>query len=362
MQVPPAAHRVPEDGARPAAGAGDRASLPAGFAAHARAIAILMAGYNLRRLNAYYQAFEGDLLLPIVLGEVALHAQDSDRGRIYRLSQLAPATGIARESTRRKVLRLVESGWLEPAGPAYVQASPRLFERFGLAYNRDVLDDFLWTASRMRYVLGLDASGPKSAVLRDELRQAVATRAEELPRPRFSTAFTAPSGFPPERLSRVFDEVAGTLNAYGLRHLKRLRDAFGGDLLYPLLLGEIGHYNVGALVYRSGTDLATLDALLTPPEPEERQALFRRLLRPCNAHSLGLATGIPDSTVRRKVAVLVARGWIAMLPDGTYLVTDTPREEFATLNLATMADFFATEVKLRERLAQAGEPLETAAA
>jgi hypothetical protein len=337
------------------------AFLPQGFAEHIRAVSILMAGYNLRRLNAYYRAFEGDLLLPLVLGEVALRGTRTEQGATYRLSQLSPATGIPRESTRRKVLRLMQTGWLEPAGPGHVRVTPRVLEHFGLGFNREVLDDFLWTAGRLRNLLGLDASDKQRAQVRDELRRALATRTEDLPQPRFSTQFRPPPGFPLERLSLVLDKVAGTLNGFGLRHLKRLRDAFGGDLLYPLLLGEIGHYNVGALLYRAGGDLATLDALVEVADPEREQALFARLFRPCNAHSLGLATGVPDSTVRRKVAVLVARAWIAELPDGMLMVTDRPKADFESLNLATVADFFDTEKKLHARMAQAGEPLESAA-
>jgi hypothetical protein len=255
----------------------------------------------------------------------------------------------------------MQTGWLEPAGPGHVRASPRVREHFGLGFNREVLDDFLWTAARLRNLLGLDASDEQRTQLRHELRRALATRTEDLPQPRFSTQFRPPSGFPAERLSRVLDEVAGTLNGFGLRHLKRLRDAFGGDLLYPLLLGEIGHYNVGALLYRAGGDLATLDALIEVADPEREQALFARLFRPCNAHSLGLATGVPDSTVRRKVAVLVARAWVAEVPDGMLMVTDQPKADSESLNLATMADFIDTEKELRARMAQAGEPLESAA-
>jgi hypothetical protein len=53
MQVPPTAHRVPEDGARPAAGAGDRASLPAGFAA---ALARIAADHpEAERIEVWFQ-------------------------------------------------------------------------------------------------------------------------------------------------------------------------------------------------------------------------------------------------------------------------------------------------------------------
>lgn len=57
-------------------------SAPAGHAAgdtgdearrDQRVVALLLARYNLRYLVRLYAAFEGDLLLPIVLGEVGLY-------------------------------------------------------------------------------------------------------------------------------------------------------------------------------------------------------------------------------------------------------------------------------------------------
>jgi hypothetical protein len=43
------------------------------------------------------------------------------------------------------------------------------------------------------------------------------------------------------------------------------------------------------------------------------------------------------------------------------MVTDQPKADFESLNLATMADFIDTEKELRASMAQAGEPLESAA-
>jgi hypothetical protein len=338
--------------------------LPTGFAEHSGAIAILMAGHHLRRLNLLYRAFEGDLLLPIVLGEIALHRERPEGRRrasavaddrlVYRLSRLGPATGIPRESARRKALRLVELGWLEMAGSSCFAFSVCAEEYFGFDYNRQYLDDFLWTAGRLRELLAFHSSAEHHAALRRDLHVALATRIEDLPQPRFSTEFTPPPGYPAERLHGVLANVAALLGEFSLRHLLRLRDAFGGDLLVPLLLGEVAHYNIASLSYRSTVDLATLDAM-ERGEPEEQRELFMRLMRPCNAHSLGLVTGVPDSTVRRKVAVLAERGWIATMPDGSHVVTDRPRVEFERMNLDALRDFFDTELKLRRELARAGE-------
>jgi hypothetical protein len=336
---------------------------------HKRTLAVLMAGHNLRRLNKMYQAFEGDLLLPIVLGEIGLHYlhtliaetdATSDTARpatgatrsgavyAYRSSKLGDATSLPRETARRKAMQLVALGWLRPVTPGTVALTERSFEHFGFDYNRETLDDFLWTAGRIREVLAFETIERRQVDLRAEFALALATRTEEHGARRFSTGFTPPPAKPGERLSEILLCVAATLVGYWVRHLHRIRVAFGGDLLLPLLLGEVAHYNIGSLMYRGDAGLATLDLLFT--DAERSQHLLAEIFRPCNAHSLALVTGVPDSSVRRKLATLVERGWLAMLPDRTYFVTPRPAVEFESLNLATLRDFLETEARLRKLL------------
>ena len=90
------------------------------------------------------------------------------------------------------------------------------------------------------------------------------------------------------------------LSRYNLRYLVRLYAAFEGDLLLPIVLGEVAMYNVSGLL---PDDPATLAASFCD-DPNHIP------LRPCNAFSISSSTGIPRETVRRKVSHLILHGWI----------------------------------------------------
>ena len=103
------------------------------------------------------------------------------------------------------------------------------------------------------------------------------------------------------------------LARYNLRYLVRLYGAFDGDLLLPIVLGEVGLYNMGGLAME---DPANLPGAC----PDEES--FRRLpLRPCNAFSISSSTGIPRETVRRKVSYLIQNGFIDRDPKGGLTIT-----------------------------------------
>jgi hypothetical protein len=160
--------------------------VPKGFAEHRGAIAILMAGHTLRRLNTAHRAFGGDLLLALLLTEIAVQVRTTDaafragdehqaeQGRpVYRLARLSSTSGLPRESVRRKVLRLLELGWLEPAGTARVRLSVRAQEYFSFEHNRHVLYDFLWTTDRLYEILALDPSEAVRAGRRRDFSRAL---------------------------------------------------------------------------------------------------------------------------------------------------------------------------------------------
>ena len=107
--------------------------------------------------------------------------------------------------------------------------------------------------------------------------------------------------------------VAALLLArYNLRYLVRLYSAFDGDLLLPIVLGEVGLYNVGGF----GFDENALAALRCYGD-----AFDRLPLRPCNAFSISSSTGIPRETVRRKVSYLIQNGYIDRDPKGGLTIT-----------------------------------------
>ena len=90
------------------------------------------------------------------------------------------------------------------------------------------------------------------------------------------------------------------LSRYNLRLLIRLYATFDGDLLLPIVLGEIAMYNIGGIAADDTASLvARCDSNFKHPP-----------LRPCNAFSISSSTGIPRETVRRKVSHLILHNWI----------------------------------------------------
>lgn len=96
---------------------------------------------------------------------------------------------------------------------------------------------------------------------------------------------------------------------FTLPHLIGLYRFFGGDMAMPIVLGEIVMRNLQT-VFQMRLDLPyeVLD------KEAERKLIERTFtsehLRPANALSISIATGIPRETVRRKVDKLIAMGWV----------------------------------------------------
>ena len=127
--------------------------------------------------------------------------------------------------------------------------------------------------------------------------------------PSFSSQVSRASEIEAPGESRV---AALLLARYNLRYLVRLYSAFDGDLLLPIVLGEVGLYNVGGF----GFDENALAALRCYGD-----AFDRLPLRPCNAFSISSSTGIPRETVRRKVSHLIQNGWISRDAKGGLTIT-----------------------------------------
>ena len=100
------------------------------------------------------------------------------------------------------------------------------------------------------------------------------------------------------------DEIILHMNRFFIRYLRNVAMEFEGDLQRAILLGEIGHHNVSRY-FTSENQLARRTV------PTSRNPGYWKSLEPCNAHSLAQATGIPRETVRRKVAWLERKGWVA---------------------------------------------------
>lgn len=134
-----------------------------------------MGWFLLRHLNRVRVAFEGDFLLAIVLGEIAHHnicryysnGRKTEHARGIDLEHpdgwpdlescnaysLSMATGIPRETVRRKAAELVTRGWVQrdSRGGYRVTAGPS--RHFSGDFNVRSLVDLLETADELRKIL-----------------------------------------------------------------------------------------------------------------------------------------------------------------------------------------------------------------
>ncbi len=106
-----------------------------------------------------------------------------------------------------------------------------------------------------------------------------------------------------------------------LRHLNLLYQAFDGDLLMPIVLGEIAHHNVVRFYSGKGDCMAVRDRVGPEYEPLKN-------LEPSNAFSISEATGIPRETVRRKIDKLIQRGWLVKNARGEVTISDSVSHHF----------------------------------
>lgn len=135
--------------------------------------------------------------------------------------------------------------------------------------------------------------------------------------------------------------IAVMMASYQLRHLHRLYQAFDGDLILPIILGEIAHYNVMRFFSSEGY-VAGVQSISAELEP---------VLRPCNAFSISEATGIPRETVRRKVEKLIAMDWVRRNSRGHLFVTHKPYAHFGPeFNVQSLQELLELSDRLRALL------------
>ncbi len=141
---------------------------------HQAILSTFVSRFTINTLRRAYRLFEGDLSLFLVFGEIAHYnmsralqalslreAPDSPRWtmpmRGLHAQKLTPcnalsiseATGIPRETVRRKVKELEERGWLVRQGARSLTLAPQAIEQMG-ASGRAIMDDFRETARLIR--------------------------------------------------------------------------------------------------------------------------------------------------------------------------------------------------------------------
>lgn len=112
-----------------------------------------------------------------------------------------------------------------------------------------------------------------------------------------------------EAFEARYSEYQYTFVEFLVSHLCDVGRAFDGDLQSVLVLAVIGQATLAA------GRAAAAEGLSAADQPAERAST--------SASRIADVTGIPRETVRRKLMLLQARGWIAARPDGAWhLVVD----------------------------------------
>lgn len=132
-------------------------------------VALLLARHEVRHLRRWFEEFDRDILLPILLGEIALHNIGStENGKGEELGRgddancplkpcnaysIAAATGLPRETVRRKIVRLIELGWINKRHNGHLYVTSAALRHFGAVLSSRELADVIETADRARRLL-----------------------------------------------------------------------------------------------------------------------------------------------------------------------------------------------------------------
>lgn len=153
--------------------------IPAGvspevYASHRNILSVLMLRFMTSRLRAMYQAYDGDLTLCLVLGEIASRNTERfyDDRRGYQASpvrgqkpallpcnalSISDVTGIPRETVRRKLAKLVDLGWIEKTQDDMYVITDRIGTVFA-AFDDSQTYDLMRTSDQIKNVLSNNVS------------------------------------------------------------------------------------------------------------------------------------------------------------------------------------------------------------
>ena len=153
-----------------------------------------------------------------------------------------------------------------------------------------------------------------------------------------------------ETYERHHSKLAIIMGHFTLRHLNMVYQEFEGDLIMPIVLGEIAHHNILKFYSPTGEYQDIERIIARDPDWHQR-------LEPSNAFSISEATGIPRETVRRKVDKLVKKGWLARNARGEIAITEAVGAHFIpNFNLNLLRELLDTCSQIRSVL-ESKEPL-----
>ncbi len=161
---------MPVTGAAERQGGAFEAAVPAQRQQAFREVALLLARHEIRNLRRWFDEFDHDILLPILLGEIALHNvgafENGGQAAGYRLDgdvpcqlkpcnaySIAAATGLPRETVRRKIGHLVALGWIHKRRNGHLFVTAEAIRHFGALLGTRQLSETLAVADRSRRIL-----------------------------------------------------------------------------------------------------------------------------------------------------------------------------------------------------------------
>ena len=145
-----------------------------------RAVALLLVRHQIRNLRRWFEEFDRDILLPILLGEIALHnigvfehdskwaselsgVSSSPTPDVFRFDDcrmrpcnaysIAAATDLPRETVRRKIGRLVDLGWIERRENGHLFITEAAIRHFGSILSSRELVELMDAAERARKLM-----------------------------------------------------------------------------------------------------------------------------------------------------------------------------------------------------------------
>lgn len=139
--------------------------------------------------------------------------------------------------------------------------------------------------------------------------------------------------------------AAYLFSRFTVPYMRNLYREFGGDMLLNIVLGEIGTRNVGYFFDAAKDSIESEDVLTDVSEHE-------KLLRPCNTLSISEATGVPRETVRRKVDMLIKKGWVYKNEKGHIYLTPEVAQHFEQFVYSSIESLLPSAQALLDILAK----------
>jgi hypothetical protein len=315
---------------------------------------VLLAGYSLRAMNHVRDAVAGGLNGTLVLLDILQAEREARAGT--RRSSATPGNGpgpraprsilaitaaidVPRETVRRVAAALASDGWLQSAPHGGYETSVRTRRWFALDRDLAPYAEFVWTAQQITAAMTIPPDNVDALVAANPWLTALATRRDAVPNPAYLQTMPILQDAIARATTVDKDRAASVVDGYLYRHLKRLRATFEGDLLVPLIIGEIAHRNIAMLGHRG--DTAQRVGRLGSRFGTGTNEVHHEFLG-INAYSLSQSMGVPDATMRRKIAHLCMREWVRVDTEGNLAIEGEVVRRHSTLcNLEALNDMIS---------------------